>query len=71
MEPEVRGVPSVPDRAHSDTHTKPLKGTFPTKPKVMLTPAEVLFWPINLGQSEMRNIKVTSVPLPGVGEAER
>lgn len=55
--PKGVGVPLAANIAHEHTHTHlqythmhagPLKDTF--KPKVILTPSEVLFWHLNLGQ---------------------
>lgn len=57
---------------HSHTaHTKPLKDTFPAKPKVILTPGEVLFWHINLGWRKEMKILRSHLSLPQVSERER
>ena len=55
---------------HTRTHTL-LKDTFSAKPKVILTPGEVLFWHINLGQRKEMKILRSHLPLPQVWERER
>lgn len=51
--------------------SKSYKDTLSWKPRVILTPAMVLFWNINLGQrKEIKNIKVTFAH-PSESERER
>lgn len=72
--PKGVGVLLAANISHDHTHythmhTRPLKDTY--KPWVILTPSEVLFWHLNLGQrKEIKKIKVTFVPPSGVLEGK-
>ncbi len=73
-EPEVVGAPLVSNCAHTQTHThthththaKPFKDTLSSKPEVILTPSEVLFWHISLRQRKDKKILWPLLSIPQV-----